>query len=122
MTSGKKAIKIDDNLPNAQLFVLQEEAQLFKADLTPYWADDIVHLLTNGLSDRPIDKARLARLMIKTHPYQLIAGQLYRLGQDGLLKRCVCEHEVEDVLQEAHARIARDHFDATTTARKVLQS
>ena len=120
--SGEKVVGIDDQLLDAYLFCLEQEAQLFKADLTPHWADDIIHLLENGLPERPIEKARLTRLLIKTRPYQLIAGQLYRLGQDGLLRRCICEHEIEDALQEAHGGIAGGHFDATATARKVLQA
>jgi hypothetical protein len=39
------------------------------------------------------------------HDYQLIAGKLYKLG-DGILRRCVLEHECEMVLYEAHEGIA----------------
>ena len=111
---------IPDDLPDAHLFNMSSERELFKADLTPYWADDIVQVLENELPERPIKKARLRRLILKIQPYQLIAGQLYRLGQDGLLRRCVCEHEMHDALREAHGGIAGGHFSGDATARKVL--
>jgi hypothetical protein len=39
--------------------------------------------------------------------YQLIAGHLYKLGVNGILHRCMLEHECDMVLYEAHEGIVR---------------
>ena len=36
---------IPDDLPDVHLFNLSSEKDLFRADLMPYWADDIVQVI-----------------------------------------------------------------------------
>jgi hypothetical protein len=52
--------------------------------------------------------------------YQLIAGHLYKLGADGILRRCVMEHERSMVLAEAHEGIAGGNYAGNPTTQKVL--
>ena len=69
-----------------------------------------------------MDMVKARRLIRDTAPYQLIAGQLYKQGKDGVMRRCVREDEFILILDEAHSRIAGGHFAAETTAQKVLQA
>ena len=39
-----------------------------------------------------------------------IAGQLYKLGPDEVLRRCVMPHEKEAIIREAHSGTAGGHF------------
>ena len=64
----------------------------------------------------------MTRLIRDAAPYQLIAGQLYRQGKDGVMRRCVREDEFILILDEAHSGIAGGHFTVEATARKVLQA
>jgi hypothetical protein len=40
----------------------------------------------------------------------LIVGHLYKLGADGILRRCVMEHEFSMVLAEAQEGIAGGNY------------
>ena len=79
------SIGVDDDLPDAPLFLV---------DLVLGWVEEICHYLTNGLpTDTPVDMAKARRLIRDTAPYQLIAGQLYKEGKDGVMHRCIREDE-----------------------------
>ena len=67
-SNGEAPIGVDDELPNAPLFLI---------DLVLEWAEEICHYLINGLStDRPLDMARARRLIRNAALYQLILRQL----------------------------------------------
>jgi len=48
-------------------------------------------------------------LVTRSADYQLIAGQLHKLETDGILRRCVMEHEHDVVLYEAHEDVFGVH-------------
>jgi hypothetical protein len=58
---------------------------------------------------------------MKVAPFTIINGYLYKMGMDDVLRRCVPEHEREDIINESHAGAVGGHFQADTTTRKVLQ-
>ena len=104
--NGEKPIGVDDDLLDAPLFLL---------DLVPEQAEEICHYLTNGLPTGTLvdlDKAR--RLIRDAAPYQLIAGQLYKQGKNGVLRMCIREEFIL-ILDKAHSRIEGGHFAAKTT-------
>jgi hypothetical protein len=51
----------------------------------------------------------------------LIAGHLYNMGIDNILRRCVLEHERPRILAEAHEGISGGHYAGKAIAQKVLQ-
>jgi len=53
--------------------------------------------------------------------YQLIIGQLYKLGLDNVLRRCVLDYERPEILWECHSGVARGHVGGKDIAQKVLQ-
>jgi hypothetical protein len=52
--------------------------------------------------------------------YHLIGGHLYKLGVDGILHRCVFEHEWDVLLFESHEGLVGGHNAGKTTTSKVL--
>ena len=58
--------------------------------------------------------------MVFSLDYQLITGQLYKLGLDQILKMCVLDHERLDILWECHSRFFGGHIGGKATAKKVL--
>jgi transposase InsO family protein len=52
----------------------------------------------------------------------LIAGQLYKLGLDSILRRCVLDNERKGILWECHSGVAGGHVGGKATAHKVLQA
>lgn len=60
------------------------------------------------------------QLVTKSKDYQVIARQLYNLGADGIMRRCILEHERHKLLWEAHKGIAGGHNARKSIAHKVL--
>ena len=61
-------------------------------------------------------------LALQSRHCEVLAGQLYRKCADGILRRCVPDHEQEVVLAEAHEGIGGGHFAEETTAQTVLSA
>ena len=61
-------------------------------------------------------------LAMKDAPYSLINGFLYKMGLDDILRRCVLEHERDNIMHVAHYGPAGGHFQVDTTAKKIQQS
>jgi hypothetical protein len=51
----------------------------------------------------------------------MITGQLYKLGIENILRRCVLDHERQDILWEFHSRVVGGHVGGKATTHKVLQ-
>ena len=60
--------------------------------------------------------------MVHVADYQLIVGQLYKLGLDRILRHCVLNHERPNILWECHSGVAGGHVRGKTTARNILQA
>jgi hypothetical protein len=50
----------------------------------------------------------------------LIVGNLYKLGEDGILRRCVLEHERLIILEEEHDGIVGGYYTLKSTTHKIL--
>ena len=61
-------------------------------------------------------------MVFRVADYQLIAGNLYNMGVDNILRRCVLEHERPRMLAEAHEGIDGGHYVGKATAQKVLRT
>ena len=55
--------------------------------------EDIVHFLTIGSSQEGFSTTQKKQQVVKVADFQLIVGQLYKIGPYGILCRCVLEHE-----------------------------
>jgi hypothetical protein len=51
----------------------------------------------------------------------LIVGQLYKLGLDNILIRCVLDHERLDILWECHSGVVGGQVGGKETTQKILQ-
>jgi hypothetical protein len=60
--------------------------------------------------------------VVRTAEFSLIVGQLYNMGPDEILRRCVMEVERPLILTEAHEGIAGGHYAGKATAQKVLRA
>ena len=57
---------------------------------------------------------------MKAANFTLIAGHLYKLGPDEVLRKCIMPHEKEAIIREAHSGTAGGHFAGKPTAQKIL--
>jgi len=105
--SGEDACNLDDNLLDAHLFAIQ---------MVDDYLADIVQFFSTGEASSDFIVAQKKQLVVKETKYQLIAGNLYKLGTDGILQRCVLENERNMVLPEAHERVAGVHYAGKETS------
>eukprot|EP00253_Pinus_taeda_P029982 PITA_29982 len=65
------------------------------------------------------EKSKIVR---KSAPFTWMGGNLFKLGPDQILRRCVREEEVFDILLTCHDGPCGGHFAAKRTTFKILQA
>jgi hypothetical protein len=61
------------------------------------------------------------QLVVHAAYFSLIAGQLYKMGLDEILRRCVMKAERPLILIESHEGITGGHYTGKETTYKVLK-
>ena len=102
---------MEDNLPDAQLFSDKIAYDYFKG---------IIDFLTTGTKLAEYNAQQKKQLAVRAIDFTMIAGQLYKLGPDEVLRRYVLSHERPMILAEAHADLAGGHYLGKPTTHKVL--
>lgn len=95
---------------------------LYQVNPAPHWATYIVYYLKKGHQSTDLPRHRKKAIKVEAKSFTLKQEQLYKRGRDGNFWICVNENQYLDVLQNAHAIIARGHFFGETTAKKILWS
>jgi hypothetical protein len=111
VTNGEEPTNLEDNLPDAQLFLVYIADECFA---------DIIEYMSIGTAPKEFSTAQKKNLVVKDVDYQLIAGHLYKMGADNILRRRLLEHEMPIILAEAHEGITRGHYAGKATMQKVL--
>ncbi|KAK0581724.1 hypothetical protein LWI29_017165 [Acer saccharum] len=112
--SGKDDEPIKEEFLDEQLFELQSLLIPWFADVVNYLASDIVPPELNVHQKR--------KFFAELKFYFWDEPLLFRLCGDGVIRRCVPEEEMLDILGHCHSKECGGHFGASRTARKVLQS
>jgi hypothetical protein len=60
-------------------------------------------------------------LVVRDADYQLIAGNLYKIGAENILRRCFMEHERPIILVKSHEGIVQEHYAGKATVQKILR-
>ena len=93
---------------------------MFSIQITDEYYDDIIHFLTTGWAPVEFTKQQKKQLVVKAADFTLIVGQLYKLGPDVVLHRCIMPYEKEAIIREAHSGTVGGHFAGKPTAQKIL--
>jgi hypothetical protein len=67
---------------------------------------EIVQFLSTRMAPPEYTVIQKKQLLVCAADFSLIAGQLYKMGPDEILRRCVMEAERPLILAEAHEGIA----------------
>jgi len=110
--SGEDPTSLEEGLP---------DAQLFSVSMVDKYFIDIVKFLSPCMTPTHYTVAQKKRLAVKAADYQLIAGQLYKLRPDEILRRCILDHEKGSVLEEAHGGVAGVHYAGKATTHDILR-
>ena len=92
------------------------DATLFAVETAPRWAQTIVTFLSMGTISS--DEFDIMNIIEDSAPYQLISGQLYRMGVDGVMRICPNLDEYEDILQVVHVSFAGYHYSGLEATRR----
>ena len=86
------------------------------------WFADFVNYLVCGVFPPDITYQQRKKFLSDVKHYYWEEPLLYKKCGDGLIRRCLPEDEVKDVLTHCHSLEYGGHFSSTKTAAKVLQS
>ncbi len=94
------------------------DATLFVVQID--WYGPIIEHLQKGYFDNDIPKEDRSRIAIKFRTYSLYERQLYKLGPNNILRRCLTFQEVAKVLIDFHEGPTKGRFGINTTVKKIL--
>jgi hypothetical protein len=83
---------------------------------------EIVQFLSIGIAPRDYTVIQKKHLVVHAAYFSLIAGQLYKMGPDEILRRYVMEAEQPLILVESHEGIVGGHYAGKTITQKVLRA
>jgi hypothetical protein len=75
-----------------------------------------------GMAPREYTITQKKQLVVHVADFSLIVGQLYKMGPDDIMRRCVMEAERPLILAEAHEGIVGGHYAGKETTQKVLRA
>jgi hypothetical protein len=100
LESGESGRAIDDYLPDAYLFWVEAILECL---------EEITVLLSTRSFPNIYSITQKFPMVVRETNYQLIAGKLYKLGLDSILRKCVLDHERQDILWEFHSGVVGGH-------------
>jgi hypothetical protein len=113
ITNGEEPMNLEDNFPDAQLFLVQVVDEYFT---------DIIQYLSTWMTPQEFNTAQKKNLVVRATDYQLIVGHMFKMCADSILRRCVIENERPRILAESHEGIEGGHYAGKSTVHKVLHA
>ena len=89
--------------------------------LSPWFADIVIYLVSAQFPPHLPSKEK-RRITRKSAPFTWIRGNLFKLGLDQILRLCVREEEVFEILLTFHDGPCGGNFSAKRSAFKILQA
>ena len=108
---GGEMEPINDDFPNEHLFSLSVK--------TP-WFVDLANYLTTRKLPQHLTSREKQKVIKQSANYTWIEGDLFRTRPDLIIRRCVREDEVFDILKSCHDEPCGGHFVDKRTAYKVF--
>jgi len=111
VTEGRDGIKNDNDDDKEELDQAIIEARIQALDDNQdSWYKDLKYLLDTGTTPENLSPKQRRALRLKSTPYQLIQGILFRANNDDVLLRCLEKEDSLKVLNELHEGPAGGHF------------
>lgn len=86
------------------------------------WHADLVNYLACGVLPPDLTPHMKKKLLKDVKWYIWDEPFLFKKGADQVIRRCIAEEEIPNILHHCHASAYGGHFGPTRTAAKVLQS
>ena len=114
-TMQKHHLQIDDTFPDEQILALSH------AETSPWFAD-IANYLSAGIIPPDLTFQQKKRFFAEVKRYFWEDPILFKQCADQIIRRCVLESEVSEILTHCHSLECGDHFNGQRTTTKVQQS
>lgn len=98
------------------------DEHLFTISILSLWFADIANYLVSTEFPSNFSSKEKNKIVRKSTPFTWIGGNLFKLGLDQILRRCVKEEEAFDILLTCHYGPCRGHCSAKRTTFNVLQA
>lgn len=112
LPTGKEGM-VDDQIPDENLFSI--------SILSP-WFPDIMNYLVSAYFSPHLSSKEKSKIVKKRAPFTYIGGNLFKLGAKHILRWCVREEDVFDILLTCHNKPTRGHLATKITAFRILQA
>eukprot|EP00253_Pinus_taeda_P020706 PITA_20706 len=98
------------------------DEHLFSISVLSLWFVDIANYLVSAQFPLHLSSKEKSRIVRKSASFTWIWGNLFKLGLDQIVRRCVREEEVFEILLTCHDGPCGGHFATKRTAFKILQA
>eukprot|EP00253_Pinus_taeda_P016180 PITA_16180 len=95
---------------------------LFSISVISSWFADIANYLVSAQFPSHLSSKEKRRIVRKSASFTWIGGNLFKIGPDQILRHCVREEEVFDILLTCHDGPCGGHFAAKRIAFKIIQA
>jgi hypothetical protein len=110
---GGEPTSLDYTLLDAKLLAIRKIDDHFA---------EIVQFLSTRMAPNEYTITQKKQLIVHATYFSLIAGQIYNMGHDEILRRCVMETERPLILEKSHEGIAGGHYVGKATVQKILRA
>ena len=110
----------DNGVPINDTF--HDEYLLSIASKELLWFADIANYLVSGILPYGMDYRQRNKFLHDSKFYYWEEPLLYKSCADGLIRRCIPQDKVQDILRHCQSLDVGGHFGALKTTSKVLQS
>ena len=104
---------IDDKFIDDSLFLVTSNHD---------WYAGIVEFLTTQRLPVEWTKEEGRKVRVNSRHFVVICNRLFRIGGNGILRRCVSEAEVPDILTSCHDSTCEGHFLGQLTSQKIMRA
>eukprot|EP00253_Pinus_taeda_P003643 PITA_03643 len=126
---GATLEQVEEKLPYAIYFVSEEgmvddqmsNEHMFAISVLSPWFADIANYLVSTQFPPHLSSKEKSKIVRKSSTFTWIGGNLFKHGPDQILRCCVREEEVLDILLTCHDGPCGGHFVAKRTSFKILQ-
>lgn len=114
-------LEYDEHVFNYETKEYFPDEQLFTLNSLPWYAD-IANCLANESLYTNLPSQEKKRLFNLCRKFYWEDPYLFTEGSDGVIRRCIPDHEQKDILKECHEGWAGGHLSAAKTGQKVFDA
>jgi hypothetical protein len=104
-------VPVSDNFPDEHLFAISV--------ITPWYAD-IANYLSSGMLPPSLTSKEKKKIIKQSARYTWIDGDLFYTGHDLIIRRCVRQDDILEILKACHDEPCGGHFADKRTAHKIF--